>query len=153
MAGPDNWTETAARVRAAMAYGSVGRVEAARAMGTTPGTLDRIAGKKGSETKLATWQQLWQLADLVGLEPDFFAADFARLSEIVPAGSPTVVRPTSLGAGEAGSALAAPGGRAAARGVDDTAAREAIAAAQAGPPARRSRAARGSARATRARRS
>lgn len=134
MPGPDDWTETARRVRAAMAYGRIGRVEAAEVMETTPATLDRIIGTKGGETKLATWQQLWRLAARVELPPEWFAADLGRLPEIVPPGMPTVVKePAAAGV------------------VDDTAARAAIAAANAGPPRRRSAAARGSARASRAR--
>lgn len=116
-----------------MSYAGMNRTDAAAAMGTTPGTLDRITGRKGGETKLATWQQLWQLAERAGLPTEWFAADFDRMREIVPPGLP-VVTPGSVGAG-----------------VDDTAAREAIAAAEAGPAVRRRSVARGSARASRAR--
>lgn len=86
MVGPEDWSETARRVRAAMAYGKLKRSQAAAIMGTEPGTLDRITGMKGSETRLATWEQLWQLADRVGLPREWFSADLKRLDEIVTEG-------------------------------------------------------------------
>lgn len=75
-----------------MGYGKLKRAEAAAIMAIEPATLDRIMGTKGPETKLATWQQLWRLAEHVGLPPEWFSADLTRLDEIVPPGLPTVVK-------------------------------------------------------------
>jgi hypothetical protein len=81
-----------------MAYGGIKRLQAAELMDTTPGTLDRILGTKGSETKTATWDQLMKLAAAVDLPPEWFSADLNRLPEIVPAGSAIFVRPADGGA-------------------------------------------------------
>lgn len=85
----------ARRVRAAMAYGKVKREDAAKVMGTSPGTLDRIAGQKGTETKRPEWDQLWALADKANLPREWFSADLSRLREIVPAGSPVFPTPSA----------------------------------------------------------
>lgn len=91
----DDFTETARRIRAAMAYGEVSIAKAAKVMGTSPGDLSRLRGKKGSETKAATVKQLWALANAAKLPPEFFAADFARLGEIARAGEPVPAKPRS----------------------------------------------------------
>lgn len=119
MRGPEDWHETARRVRAAIAFGRLSRPQAAEAMRVSLARLERITGTRGSEASLATWQELWRLADAAGLPPEWFSADLSRLREIVPPGMPTIVTP-----GDARPTL------------DDSAAREAIAAAEAGPPLR-----------------
>lgn len=88
-----NQPEAAKRIRAAMAYVNLSRAAAATAMHVSPGTLDRYTGKKGQETATPTWDQLWDLAIECDLDPDWFGADLGRLSEIVPAGTPTLARP------------------------------------------------------------
>lgn len=94
----DDFTEMARRIRAAMAYGDVSRERAAVVMKVSTGDLSRLYGKKGKETKSATVQQLWDLADEAGLPAEFFSADLTRLVDIVAPGEP--VRSTPRDPGE-----------------------------------------------------
>lgn len=71
-----------------MAYGNLSRQQAADAIDESPGTLDRICGKKGKETRIASWDQLWALADAARMPREFFSADFERLGEVVPPAAP-----------------------------------------------------------------
>lgn len=87
-----------------MGYGGIKRVEAAEVMGVKPGQLDRIIGTKGNEAALASWDQLWRLADHVGLRREFFSADLELLAEIVPEDGPRFEIATRRGRGVAGSA-------------------------------------------------
>jgi hypothetical protein len=81
--------EIARRVRAAMAYGDIGRPAAAAAMHVSTAQLDRFTGKKGKgELRRPELEQLWMLADECGLPRDFFLADLDRLTETVPDGLP-----------------------------------------------------------------
>lgn len=61
-------------------------------------TLDRMTGRKGTESRDVPWNDLWKIADEAGLPPEFFSADFDRLDEIVPEGMPVVVRRSRTGA-------------------------------------------------------
>jgi hypothetical protein len=79
-----------------MAYGDLSREQAAAAMEVSTGNLSRIYDKKGKETKTATVDQLWALADACGLPREFFAADFARLGEIAYPGAPVPATPRPL---------------------------------------------------------
>lgn len=91
MASPDQ-AETAARLRAAMAYGGLSRDQAADVLNVSKPTLDRMTGRKGAESRQVPWNDLWRIAEAAGLPPEFFSADFDRLDEIVPEGMPVVVR-------------------------------------------------------------
>lgn len=88
-----NQLEAEKRIRAAMGYAAMSRADAAKAMNVSPGTLDRFTGKKGKERATPSWEQLWALAEACELSPDWFGADLQRLHEIVPDGTPTLVRP------------------------------------------------------------
>lgn len=74
----------AARVRAAMAYGNLTRAEAARAMHISPGTLDRITGKRADSPRRPTAEELKRLAEACGMPFAWFWADLDRLDEIAP---------------------------------------------------------------------
>lgn len=96
--------ETARRLAAAIVYGGLSLEQAADIMGASTGTVSRW---KSPESKYgAPEQQLWKLAEAVGLSPDWFYADLDRLSEIVPAGSPRFgERRATPPGGELGSRL------------------------------------------------
>lgn len=78
-----NQDELAARIRAAQAYAQLSRGDMARALETTPATLDRRLRKR-AETSELTWQDAWNAAHATGLPEAFFTADFSRLHEITP---------------------------------------------------------------------
>jgi transcriptional regulator with XRE-family HTH domain len=83
--------EVARRIRAALAYGDIGRVQAAELLGASQSTLARyISGRTHYKPDL---QLLWGLADACGLPREWFVADLSRLVEIVPAGLPVFSRP------------------------------------------------------------
>lgn len=81
MRDPD-YAFLAPRIRAAMAYAGMTRTQAAEAMGTSPGSLDRMTGKKPGEQKPPTWTQVGQLAEAAGLPFEWFLADFDRAGQI-----------------------------------------------------------------------
>lgn len=77
----DVW-EVARRVRAAMAYLDVDRLELARILNISPATLDRISGKRSGLPRGATEREQALIAEACGLPPDWFRCDLDRLNEI-----------------------------------------------------------------------
>lgn len=101
MSRPDQ-AEARLRLRAAIAYRDLGRADAAARLNVSPATLDRMTGKRGQETKALTWDDLFRVAEVFQLPPEWFSADLSRLAEIVTEG-PVVRR-------RADAALPAPQG-------------------------------------------
>jgi transcriptional regulator with XRE-family HTH domain len=76
--------EIARRIKAALSYGHVSRTAAAAAMSVSPSHLDRFTARDARY--VPSWSQLWALAEICGLPPEWFSADLLRLSEIVTDG-------------------------------------------------------------------
>ena len=98
--------ELAARIRAAQAYAKLDRADMARALSTTPSTLDRKLGKRNEASEL-TWDDAWAAAAATGLPYAFFAADLdGRLRDLVPDDVPLPADPDPTGAIQRARAIA-----------------------------------------------
>jgi hypothetical protein len=91
--------EAVRRVRAALAYAGMDGITAMRVLSISRSTLQRLVGRKGSESRRVDWAELWLVADACGLPREWFSADLSRLAEIVPADAP-LFRSTAAGASE-----------------------------------------------------
>jgi transcriptional regulator with XRE-family HTH domain len=115
--------ETAARIRAAVAYyGPEADQEVADAVGISKRSLQRWKTDGFPRSDLSAMERL---ADACGLPADFFTADLGRLAEIVPSGEPKLG-----GAWRPASQLERPTPRTVRRGGIDRAIRAAEAEAQ-----------------------